>query len=337
MPGLAVWRASRSARSISSIARRPGSERTPPASSAHARATRDVGGDRRAGAAGDVRIGRRSEQRQKRLDHRVVPRQRGATRGCERRHAGLERDREGRGVLARDPVAVGGEPHHLEQRQRRLVRDILRLRPSEPARRRATDRRVDVARVIDRGGLEHPAQARCGDPLPRASRDPSAARASGASKRTMPRLVFDASSGRWLRPRGAPSRRPVACPPQPAARRSRPRWPGNPRSECRRNGVPARRCPASAHSPRGGRPAVLRPRRLSLLARSRASPRRALAAIRRGLPAVHIRPSPAAPGRHRMYRPDESARPCTPRSTVAGLMRGLMRTARRRDLLYGCG
>ena len=66
----------------------------------------------------------------------------------ERRHADLERHLECGRVLPRDAVPIGREPHHLEQRQRRLVGDVLRVRVPEPAGRRTANRRVHVARVV---------------------------------------------------------------------------------------------------------------------------------------------------------------------------------------------
>ena len=109
-------------------------------------------------AARHVRVRRGREQCEKRFDDGVVPGEAVAARPVERGHADLERDLERRGVLPRDPVAVGGEPHHVEQRHRRLVGDVLRLRASQSAWRRTANRRVHVARVLDAGRLEHPAQ-----------------------------------------------------------------------------------------------------------------------------------------------------------------------------------
>ena len=145
-------------RAIHLLDRAPTGLRPDAARLEHVRARRDTSAAISSPARRATCVSGRGQQREKRLDHRVVPRESIATRRFERRYAGLERDRERRGVLSRDPVARGSEPHHLEQRQRRLVRDILRLRPPEAARRRAANRRVDVPCVIHRGRLEHSAE-----------------------------------------------------------------------------------------------------------------------------------------------------------------------------------
>jgi hypothetical protein len=63
-------------------------------------------------------------------------------------------------VLAGDTVAVCGEAHGLEQRHRRLARDVLSVGRSEPAGRRQSNGGVRRARIIDRGRVEHLADSR---------------------------------------------------------------------------------------------------------------------------------------------------------------------------------
>ena len=105
-----------------------------------------------------MRIRACGEHGKERLDHRVIPGEPVAARPVERGCAGVEGDLERRGVLPRDPVPGGCESHHFEQCHRRLVRDILRVRPSKSTWRRSANRRVHVARVVYTGRFEHPAQ-----------------------------------------------------------------------------------------------------------------------------------------------------------------------------------
>ena len=133
VPGLAEWRSSRSERSKRATESRPASLRTPPSASTLIASARHVGRALAAGAPRDVRVGRRREQRQERLDDRVVPAQPVGPCLPQRRHAGVERDRERGVVLVRDAVAIGGQPHDVEQRLRRLARHVLIRRPAQPA------------------------------------------------------------------------------------------------------------------------------------------------------------------------------------------------------------
>ena len=104
----------------------------------------------------------------------------------ERRRADLEGEGEVGDILPRDGISVGGQRHRLPQRDRRRGRDVLRSALAEPARAGAPDRGVDLARR--RPPWSRPAPAPAARAAVRPSR--SAARASGASRSTMPRLVL---------------------------------------------------------------------------------------------------------------------------------------------------
>ncbi len=112
-----------------------------------------------------MRVRSGGEQREKRFDDRVIPREAVAARLAECGRAGVERRLERGGVLPRNTVPIGGKPHHFEQRHRRFVRDILRVRPSEPTWRRKSNGRVHVVGVVHGGRLEHaPQRATKADP-----------------------------------------------------------------------------------------------------------------------------------------------------------------------------
>jgi hypothetical protein len=76
----------------------------------------------------------------------------------QRRRADLEGDGTCGGILARDPVAVGRQPHDVQQRQRRFARHVLRRRLPQAARRRHPDGGIHVARILDRGRVKNPSQ-----------------------------------------------------------------------------------------------------------------------------------------------------------------------------------
>ena len=86
---------------------------------------RHVRGETSATATRDMRIRNLREQRQKRLHNRIVPRKAIAARPFERRHTHSERHIEPGGVLGRDRVPVRRQPHHLDQRHRRLRGHVL--------------------------------------------------------------------------------------------------------------------------------------------------------------------------------------------------------------------
>ena len=217
---------------------------------------------RRAAAARDVRVGSGGQQRQKRLDDRVVPatarrRARAASAGTPVSNVisnavAYSRAMPSRSAASRitsSSVTVGSSATSCV------------VRPSKSARCRPANRRVHIARVVDRGRVEHAraGEARVATPY-RASpcscavtrgRLPTrgAARASGASSSTMPRLVFE----RVQRAVASTARRTVA----PSGR-----VPGAGERRADRGGAGqeilvarvgevaarARRCPASARS-----------------------------------------------------------------------------------------
>ena len=122
-----------------------------------ARALRHLRRERRAAAAGDVRVRCRREQGEERLDDRVVPGQTVAARPVERRRAGLERDLERRSrTRARSrpgrPPAASRRAASSSVRRRRPARPRV---PSPPGARTA-NRRVDVAGVVDGGRRRAP-------------------------------------------------------------------------------------------------------------------------------------------------------------------------------------
>ena len=94
------------------------------------------------------------QQGEESLDDGVVPSKPVAARGLERRHADSKRDLEAGGILARDRVAAGGEPHRLEQRHGRVVFHILRGGFAEAAGCGEANGGVNIPRVLDSGGLE---------------------------------------------------------------------------------------------------------------------------------------------------------------------------------------
>ena len=155
VPGLPLFLSSRSARSMSSIAWRPASDRTPPAASAWPGARSDLGRERRTAPPRDVSIPHRREHREKRLDHRIVPRKPVMTRPFERGTAVPN--------VSSNPVAYSdaivsrcaGQAHHLDQSHRRLVKHVLRLRAPNPPGLAKADRRIRLAGIVNRGRLEH--------------------------------------------------------------------------------------------------------------------------------------------------------------------------------------
>ena len=270
-----VLRASRSARSISSIARRP-----PPSGRrrrrAPSRARRDTSAASAGPAApGDVRVGAAASRVRNVSTTASSQASPARARLLERGRAGPERHLERRRVLARDAVPIGGEPHHVEQRHRRLVGDVLRVRLSQPARRRAAEsprtpraRRPRSSRRAPRRTA--PRRPRKGRPfavsetLPGIGDDPSfpaprapAAPAAGRCRDS----CSSASSAPWLRRPAARLRRAARA---GAGKRLADRRRAGEEvlvARCRRSGGPATRCPASARSLRAGTRAARRRRR----------------------------------------------------------------------------
>src|SRR2546427_1978850 len=97
--------------------------------------------------AGDVRVGRRREQREKRLDRGVAPREPVGARPGKGRGADRERRPEPGCVLAGDCIALLGERRGVAERHRGCACDVLLGGMTQPARRRQPDGRVGLARV----------------------------------------------------------------------------------------------------------------------------------------------------------------------------------------------
>src|SRR2546422_1081605 len=119
----------------------------PPRVEHRAGALRHGGGGLPPELAGDVRVGRRREQREKRLDRGVAPREPVGARPGKGRGADLERRPEPGCVLAGDCIALLGERHGVAERHRGCACDVLLGGMTQPARRRQPDGRVGLARV----------------------------------------------------------------------------------------------------------------------------------------------------------------------------------------------
>ena len=134
-------------------------ERTPPAASA-VRARRDTSSASAVPPRRATCVSGAAASRVRKVSTIASSQESPAPRDCS--SAGtpvLERGLESCRVLARDSVPIGREAHHIDQRQRRLIRDVLRIRLSEPARRGATNRGVHLAGIVHGRLVEHPTAA----------------------------------------------------------------------------------------------------------------------------------------------------------------------------------
>ena len=322
-PDSRVLRASRSARSISSIARRPAADRTPPAASA-ARARsrhRRPPASRRCAARCGCRGRRRAASEMSRRSHRPRRDRRGARASSAGAPVPKVTSNAG-GVLASDAVPVGGQPHRVEQRRRsaRPRHPAPPRCPSPPGAARriaAYTSRASSTVVAREHAREAPSPQRC------------SRRCRSQERRTRERRQQEHDAQVRVRPR--PARRRLdgqahgradarACRRPTAARQSRRRWRGNPRSARRRNGGRARRCPASARSLPAGTRAAPRPRCRSRVAcdpdastpRTSPSRRDLRAGFGRASCGARARPADARRPHRRRRCPWPACSPCQP-------------------------
>src|SRR5262249_37574699 len=88
----------------------------------------------------------------------VVRREAIIPRTLEGWHTGRERQLVRGRVLTCDAVAAGRQPHHVEQRRRRFLRDVLRVDRAESTWRGAADCGIHTASIVYRRGGEYPSR-----------------------------------------------------------------------------------------------------------------------------------------------------------------------------------
>ena len=143
------------------------------------------------GAPSNVGVRRSREQGQKGLQNRVVPVLSRLACAHERRQRNLKSSLKRRRVLACDAVAIGGKAHGFEERHRRFARDVLLAgEPSPPGDARRMAAYASRASSIVVSPSTRPSAVRRSPAWTVPWTVPWTARASGASRSTIPRFVF---------------------------------------------------------------------------------------------------------------------------------------------------